>query len=475
MKWVRGFCTRAGHEFFCEVDEEYIRDSRKSGELPNMVPFFDHAIDMILDLETPKGQEDLSDEQLQMVESAAETLYGLIHARFITTTRGLKLMQQKYREGAFGRCPRVFCGGQHVLPVGQSDIIRESAVKLFCPKCSEHYFPRSKHHASLDGAFWGEKLRRSMAQEWSDVSSTTKVYVPKVFGFRIKEGAEYAIQRRKRERAQSPEIGSDGSDSSTSTDGEDAAPDWVNDLCDRGDATFFCRVSYEYITYDFNLQGMKSAVSRFIPEYQLAFDRLIDRVDSDELDEEDAGDVENWAMILFGLIHARFIVTSEGMDLMQRKFLKKEFGTCLRVQCNHQALLPCGEYDVLESPVLSENAGMKLFCPCCAQLYQPYGVKVFPGAFWGTTFPHFFLLVAGRDGAGPVTSSEEDSSVTSAPPRSEEDVLPIPVAQSGIRTVSPGATEPVDTNETVENGRCPGCYTHYLHRFALASFKFCSS
>ena len=189
MPWIVWYCSLPGNEFFCEVDEEYIQDDFNLTGLPNMVPFFDHAIDMILDLETPKGQEDLSDEQLQMVESAAETLYGLIHARFITTTRGLKLMQQKYREGAFGRCPRVFCGGQHVLPVGQSDIIRESAVKLFCPKCNDIYYPRSSRHKTLEGAYWGTTFPHLLllAEGNEPVAPPTQSYVPRIFGFRIRK------------------------------------------------------------------------------------------------------------------------------------------------------------------------------------------------------------------------------------------------------------------------------------------------
>ena len=45
-----------------------------------MVPCYDYALDMILDVEIPL-EDSLTEEQQEIVESAAEMLYGLIHAR----------------------------------------------------------------------------------------------------------------------------------------------------------------------------------------------------------------------------------------------------------------------------------------------------------------------------------------------------------------------------------------------------------
>ncbi len=56
-------------------------------------------------------------------------VYGLIHARFILTARGLALMYQKFMSGQFGVCPRVLCDKQLMLPVGMSDEPRTSRVK----------------------------------------------------------------------------------------------------------------------------------------------------------------------------------------------------------------------------------------------------------------------------------------------------------------------------------------------------------
>ena len=64
-------------------------------------------------------------------------------------------MNEKYRSGAFGRCPRVFCQGQPALPVGLSDLPRNYTVHVFCPRCHGLFFPKSARQANIDGAYFG--------------------------------------------------------------------------------------------------------------------------------------------------------------------------------------------------------------------------------------------------------------------------------------------------------------------------------
>ncbi|KEG06127.1 putative dynein heavy chain [Trypanosoma grayi] len=190
LPWIVWFCEMKSNEFFCVVDRDFIDDEFNLTGLSSMVSFYHYALDIILDLETHNSAR-LTEEQLRLVESSAETLYGLIHARFITTPRGLKLMEEKFVEGEFGRCPRVFCGGQAVLPVGQSDVVRESSVKLFCPKCQDIYYPRSSRHRTLDGAFWGTTFPHLFMMQLREngkiVSKPRQHYVPRIYGFRLRD------------------------------------------------------------------------------------------------------------------------------------------------------------------------------------------------------------------------------------------------------------------------------------------------
>jgi len=181
--WISWFCNLKGNEFFAEVDEDYIQDDFNLTGLSSMVPNYDYALDMILDAET----DDLTEEQHEIVESAAEMLYGLIHARYVLTSRGLGQMVEKYNNAEFGRCPRVFCYGQAVLPVGQSDIPRTNTVKLFCSKCQDIYYPKLSRHQSIDGAYFGTTFPHLLYQTYPELVPTkpSLSYVPRIFGFKI--------------------------------------------------------------------------------------------------------------------------------------------------------------------------------------------------------------------------------------------------------------------------------------------------
>jgi len=192
--WVEWFQSLKGNELFCEIDEEYILDRFNLTGLQTAVPHFSLAFELITD----ELEEELDEDIRTEVDKAAKHLYGLIHARYIISQRGLTKMSEKFKLGDFGRCPRALCGGQPVLPVGLSDIPQTKSVKLFCPKCEDVYTPPSRRHAGVDGAYFGTTFPHLLLQTFPNLMPTKsmEVYTPRIFGFRVYEKSK---EERKRE------------------------------------------------------------------------------------------------------------------------------------------------------------------------------------------------------------------------------------------------------------------------------------
>eukprot|EP01013_Petalomonas_cantuscygni_P037087 TRINITY_DN6784_c0_g1_i1.p2 TRINITY_DN6784_c0_g1~~TRINITY_DN6784_c0_g1_i1.p2 ORF type:complete len:228 (-),score=22.48 TRINITY_DN6784_c0_g1_i1:1467-2150(-) len=168
------------------------------------------------------------------------------------------------------------------------------------------------------------------------------------------------------------------------TDNED--PAWISWFCALEGNEFFCEVDDDYVQDDFNLVGLPELVE----DFDLSIELILDLADAavEKLTEQQQQRLEQSAEQLYGLIHARFIVTTAGLDAMNEKFQRAQFGTCPRVLCDGQAVLPLGRYDTF-----GEDA-VKMYCPKCRDLYEPRSKRHrdLDGAYWGPTFAHLFLL-----------------------------------------------------------------------------------
>jgi len=232
LTWIAWFFSLPGHEYFCEVSEDFIEDDFNLTGLNILVPFWKEAMEMVLDVEP---EDTLKIPDVSLVESSAELLYGLVHQRYILTRPGLQTMVEKYEAGHFGTCPRVYCQSCHVAPCGRSDLPGLDTVKLYCPNCHDIYTPPSSRFQGVDGAFFGTTFAHLMFQTYPELapapfcpsSSNSKfspsrspsvtpgtssgnmaptfvnpnphggqklpagrVYTPKIYGFRVSERAK---------------------------------------------------------------------------------------------------------------------------------------------------------------------------------------------------------------------------------------------------------------------------------------------
>ncbi|KAL8995665.1 MAG: hypothetical protein Q9169_004635 [Polycauliona sp. 2 TL-2023] len=188
------FISSRGNEYFCEIDEDYLTDRFNLTGLNADVQYYQYALDLVTDV----FDLDCDDEMREQIEKSARHLYGLVHARYITTTRGLAKMLEKYKKSDFGKCPRVLCSTPStspsstsstspLLPCGMSDVPHIQSVKLYCPRCEDLYNPKSSRHSNIDGAYFGTSFTNILFQVYPALvpEKSKERFVPKVFGFQV--------------------------------------------------------------------------------------------------------------------------------------------------------------------------------------------------------------------------------------------------------------------------------------------------
>lgn len=198
ITWIEWYCHLKGNEFFVEVDEDYIQDEFNLTGLNAQVPYYEHALNMILDLD---DDHFFSEEHQPLVETAAQMLYGLIHARYILTSRGMAAMLDKYNAHVYGTCQLAQCEAmnQGVAPIGLSDSLRQSAAKVYCPHCKEMYYPKPSRLECLDGAYFGTSFAHLFFLTYSYLvpPSIPQPFVPRIFGFKIHKSVRENLRKQR--------------------------------------------------------------------------------------------------------------------------------------------------------------------------------------------------------------------------------------------------------------------------------------
>ena len=162
---------------------------------------------------------------------------------------------------------------------------------------------------------------------------------------------------------------------------------WVDWFLAQPRAKFFVRIDEEYLATAYNWYGIKQKVNHFQAAYELLRKSCVFPAHGNMKKDSEAWIIEQQAEMLYGLIHARYLMTKAAWPQILEKCENGDFLRCPRVLCRKAACLPYGvSHELCEFPV-------KMFCPSCSDVYNvadPVMEKV-DGAFFGPSWIHCFL------------------------------------------------------------------------------------
>lgn len=152
---------------------------------------------------------------------------------------------------------------------------------------------------------------------------------------------------------------------------------WIEKVLSRTGFDYMCLVDEEFVVDKFNLTGLEREFTNF----RQIFDGLL-------AEKPPGSDIYDSCLHLYGLIHARFILSPAGLVKMNEKFTAGHYGCCPRLLCRGNRLLPLGLSD------RPGTCGVKLYCSLCEDVYSPKSSKhnSVDGVYFGTSFPHLFLM-----------------------------------------------------------------------------------
>jgi casein kinase II subunit beta len=165
--------------------------------------------------------------------------------------------------------------------------------------------------------------------------------------------------------------------------GKMAGMSWAEWFCSTDIGRFFVEIEQSYLKDMFNYTGLR----QFVPCYAKALECIRGKYVQPHERSKDMSGIDDCAIKLYGLLHARYLLTRPALDLMLTKWKKGDFEKCPRYGCQNSVCLPFGT---------DEEAGkskLKLFCPCCHEVYRPDGsiYDEIDGAYFGSNYILLFM------------------------------------------------------------------------------------
>ncbi|KAH0791363.1 Casein kinase II regulatory subunit family protein [Histomonas meleagridis] len=188
LPWVNQICRI--QPWLVEVDLCFITSPKIVNAIVGDKMLFKAAMEIITDRHNNKNFWDIKNpnflENLRTINLEAIRIYSLIHAKFIVTNKGLKLMKKKINSGIYGKCPRFLCKGNNLIPFGKSSEPEQNQVELYCTSCNDGYRCEDKKGSKLDGSFFGPKFPKAYIRKYrTQKQNSCENIKPTIYGFRL--------------------------------------------------------------------------------------------------------------------------------------------------------------------------------------------------------------------------------------------------------------------------------------------------
>ena len=172
-------------------------------------------------------------------------------------------------------------------------------------------------------------------------------------------------------------------DTDSSDDSVKHHKSWIASFLEQPSSDWFCDVPVSFANDSFNTYGL-----RIDQNYaKSAFMQLLGSETESSFDSDSEDEIEKTTENIFGLVHARYIFTPEGLQKMYMKYVNGVFGTCPRYKCSGHHLLPVGISD------LPGVDTVKLYCSNCKQIYEADPQhRHLDGAYFTKSFPHYLFM-----------------------------------------------------------------------------------
>lgn len=159
---------------------------------------------------------------------------------------------------------------------------------------------------------------------------------------------------------------------------------WISWFLQQPLGKYFVEIDKDYLMCTYNFYGLRQKVSNFKQALDLIRGPYIP---PDKRPSSWVSDIDDYGICLYGLLHARYLLTDAGLERMYQKYNKDPFYLCPRTLCNGTKCVPYGASDDIGQTTV------KMFCPCCHDVYhiQDESIPLTDGAFFGPSWVHLFL------------------------------------------------------------------------------------